>query len=205
MTKIYGFLILVVLCVGGFFGYKFYKGLKDGGLSVNQEKTTATATRIDSFKEIGQWEFLAVSDEELVDTTHTDEKKVLGFTVSKSTKELARVYSGTIHLGFNLKEDTKNNPDWIKVEGDTAVTVTLPKVHLLDNNILDEASSKSVIEKGQWTHNDRARLAAKAQRQIKARCLTPKNLKRAQDTAAGQVTALLKAMGFKEIDVQTES
>lgn len=78
-----------------------------------------TPTQIVSIKAIGEWEFLSVSAEELVDTV----RKGLF-----SNDELARIYFGTLRLGIDMRQVT---PGWITTNGDSVVVV-LPKVGLLD-------------------------------------------------------------------------
>ena len=85
-----------------------------------------TPTQIVSIKAIGEWEFLSVSAEELVDTV----RKGLF-----SNDELARIYYGTLRLGIDMHQVT---PGWITASGDSVV-VELPKVGLLDKAFIDEA------------------------------------------------------------------
>ncbi len=191
---------IVVLVVAGA-GYWFYTNTD---VSVNQEKTSTTATQIESFKEIGQWEFLAISSEEIVDTVVTTGRKMLGLSMGQSTRHLARIYTGTLHIGIDLQEDTKDNPEWIKMEADSTLSVTLPRPHLLDENFIDEAATRALIEKGPWTHEEKGQLTAKAQRQIKHHCLSPMNMERAEKAAVEQVGTLLKTMGFEKVKVTIE-
>ena len=65
-----------------------------------------TPTQIASIKQIGQWEFLSVSDEEMVDTTRNR---------FFADDELVRIYYGTLRLGIDMNE-VKNQ--WIKKEKD---------------------------------------------------------------------------------------
>ena len=81
-----------------------------------------TPTQITSIKAIGEWEFLSISAEELVDTLR---KGIF------SNDELARIYYGTLRLGVNMHQ---TRPGWIKTTGDS-VTVTLPKIGLLDKDL----------------------------------------------------------------------
>lgn len=54
-----------------------------------------TPTQIQSIKDIGEWEFLSVSLEELTDTVRK------GFI---SDDELSRIYYGTLRLGINMHQ-----------------------------------------------------------------------------------------------------
>ena len=118
-----------------------------------------TPTQIVSIKAIGEWEFLSVSAEELVDTV----RKGLF-----SNDELARIYFGTLRLGIDMRQVT---PGWITASGDSVV-VELPKVGLLDKAFIDEARTKSFFESGKWSAADREALYKKAYRQMKTHCLT---------------------------------
>ena len=72
-----------------------------------------TPTLIASMKSIGEWEFLSISDEEMIDTVRH------GFF---SDDELVRIYYGTLRLGIDMSQA---DADWIAHSGDS-VTVTLP-------------------------------------------------------------------------------
>lgn len=57
-------LLLIVIIGGGLYWLN-----KDNSISMEQEgKTTLSPTQIKSIEAIGQWEFLSISDEELIDT-----------------------------------------------------------------------------------------------------------------------------------------
>ena len=70
-----------------------------------------TPTQIRSIERIGEWEFLSISDEELVDTVRH------GFF---GDAQLVRIYYGTLRLGVNLHEA---EPGWIKA----VAAVSCPK------------------------------------------------------------------------------
>ncbi len=144
---------------------------------------------VEKMRSIGQWEFLSVSDEELVDTIRH------GFF---GDEELARIYYGTLRLGIDLSEVEEK---WIKMDGDT-VRVTLPAVKLLDNDFIDEARTRPFIEDGKWTEADRAALTRKAIAAMRRRCLTKDNIRKAEENAIEQVGAMVRAMGFEEVRVK---
>jgi len=150
-----------------------------------------TPQQIQLIKDIGEWEFLSVSNEELVDTV----RKGLF-----SDDHLVRIYYGTLRLGIDLSKAKKG---WIKTEGDS-VMVTLPRIGLLDRNFIDEARTKAFYESGRWTAADREALYRKAYRQMIAHCLTPENLRSAQDNADQQFRKMLKAMGFNYVSIDFE-
>ena len=147
-----------------------------------------TPSQVESIREIGEWEFLTVETEELVDTVDRS---------MFSSRQLSRVYYGKARLGINLKKTPKH---FITMRGDT-VDVTLPAVELLDPDFIDEARTKSFYESGSWDQNTRAALYKKARHQMLARCMTRENIHIAQYNAVDEVTRVFKAMGFVYVDV----
>ena len=125
-------------------------------LAPDNKKIEVTPIQITSVKEIGQWEFLSVSDEELVDSM---ESRIFG-----QPKKIVRIYYGTLRLGVDL---SKLQDDDLVLRGDT-VDVTLPAISLLDNDFIDEAKTKSFYETGTWPQSTRAALFQKAKKQMLA-------------------------------------
>ena len=165
---------------------------KDNHLEVGvNSDINVTPQQIQHIKDIGEWEFLSVSNEELVDTV----RKGLF-----SDDHLVRIYYGTLRLGVDL---SKAKVGWIRTQGDS-VTVKLPKVGLLDKDFIDEARTKAFYESGKWTAADREALYRKARRQMIAHCLTPENLRSAEDNADQQFRKMLKAMGFNYVSIDFE-
>lgn len=150
-----------------------------------------TPTQIESMRAIGEWEFMSVSNEELVDTVR---KGLL------SDDHLVRIYYGTLRLGINMHQA---RPHWLTVSGDTA-TAVLPKVGLLDKNFIDEARTKSFYESGSWQESDREALYKKAYRMMLQRCMTPTNLKAAEENAEAQFRKMLLALGYKNVIIKFE-
>ena len=148
-----------------------------------------TPQQIQSIKEIGEWEFLAISDEEMVDTIRRG---------IFSDDHLARIYYGTMRLGVNLKQVETG---WIVARGDT-IKVTLPKIGLLDRDFIDEARTKSFYESGKWSGEDREALLHRAYQRMLQRGLTPQNLKNAEQNGEAQVRQVLQGMGFKQVKIQ---
>ena len=158
------------------------------GLSQN-EKIDITPAQIRSLAAIGEWEFLSINDEEMLDTVRT------GFF---GDAELVRIYYGTLRLGINMREA---KPGWIKVENDS-LTVLLPPVKLLDHDFIDEARTLSFYEKGSWSNEARAQLYQKAYRVMLRRCVTTANIQSAQENARVQFGSLLHAMGFQKVRIR---
>ena len=115
----------------------------------SDDQIDVTPTQIMSIKAIGEWEFLSVNAEELVDTVRK------GFFTDD---ELARIYYGTLRLGIDMG---KLESDWIEASGDS-VMLLLPKVGLLDAAFIDEARTKSFFESGKWSPEDKEALYKKA-------------------------------------------
>ena len=151
----------------------------DSGIDITPEQ-------IQSIRNIGQWEFLSVSTEEMVDTVR---KGLL------SNDQLVRIYYGTMRLGVDMTRAE------LTAQGDS-VTLVLPRVGLLDANFIDEARTKSFYESGRWQPRDREALYEKARRQMLRHGLTKENLQAAEQNAGTQVRRLLKSMGYNHINIK---
>lgn len=139
----------------------------------------ATPTVLTEVKNIGQWEFLAISDEEMIDTVRK------GFF---SDDELIRIYYGTLRLGIDFSQC---EGEWIRTDGDSII-LDLPPVKLLDDDFLDETRTQSFIENGKWSNADRQTMAERAKAVMRQRCLTKENLELAQKNADRQLRDFLK-------------
>ena len=157
----------------------------------SNDKIDSTPTQIQSIRDIGEWEFLSISAEEMVDTVRK------GFF---SDDELVRIYYGTLRLGINMQN---LRDDAITLQGDT-LQVTLPKVSLLDKDFIDEAKTKSFYESGKWTPQAHQALYQKAHRQMLQHSLTPENLTTAQSNADSQLRNLFTQLGYKTITLTFE-
>ena len=158
----------------------------------NDERIDPTPTRVTSIEQIGQWEFLSVSDEELVDTVDR------GFL---RDKELARIYYGTMRLGIDTQSA---EPGWITIEDNDAVVVNLPPIQLLDKQFIDEARTRSFFESGSWKPADREAMYKKAYRKMLQRGMSAENIAIAEDNAKEQLTQLLRSMGYNDITINTQ-
>ena len=192
-TKIYVTLGLVAVIVVTGIVWRLTDEVKDAKLEVvSDNKIDITPEVIQSIKSIGEWEFLSIADEEMVDTTR---KGVF------SDDHLVRIYYGQLSLGVNMH---KVGPRWIEVAGDS-VTVTLPKVELLDNDFIDEARTKSFYESGKWSAADREAMYRRAYSLMKRNCLTPKNIRAAQNNAEAQMQNIMKSLGFRAVTVKFDN
>ena len=165
---------------------------KDNYLELGtNENIEPTPTQIQSIRDIGEWEFLSVSAEEMVDTVR---KGIF------TDDELVRIYYGTLRLGIDMQH---LSDDAITVKGDS-VEVILPKVGLLDKDFIDEAKTKSFYESGKWTPQAHQALYQKAQRQMLTHCLTKDNVNAAQSNAESQLRNLFTQLGYKNVILRFE-
>lgn len=151
-----------------------------------------TPTQITAMTETGEWEFLSVETEEIVDTVR---KGWFG------NDELTRIYFGTLRLGFDMRKADK---DWIFKVKDT-LYVTLPAISLLDEDFIDEARTQSFFESGKWSDKDRADLYNRAYKKMRDRCLTNENVRTAEQNAEMQFRKILKGIGFEHINIKFEN
>lgn len=170
---------LAVIAAVAAAAWLYYK-VKDDTLTLGiSQQVDTTPTIVERMRSIGQWEFLAIKDEEIIDTVRT------GFF---SDDELVRIYYGTLRLGIDLRACSE---EWIRTEDDT-VYVTVPEITLLDYNFIDEAQTRSFFETGKWTNADRKAMYEKARRQMLARCMTKENTDIAMANARDQISRMLK-------------
>ena len=175
-------IIAVVVCL-----VWFCNATKESTLSFSSnEEIDFTPTIVERMRSIGQWEFLSISDEELIDTVRT------GFFTDD---ELVRIYYGTLSIGIDLRDCSK---DWISTKGDT-IFVTLPEVKLLDQNFIDEASSRSFFETGSWSNKDRKAMYERARQRMLSRCLTEENLNTARLNAREQIGRMLRPIAEPKV------
>ncbi len=156
---------------------------------VSDGRIDVTPEQIESIRAIGEWEFLSVSDEEMVDTVRR------GFF---SDDRLARIYYGTMRLGIDMRELTS---DRITVSGDT-VTILMPPIRLLDDNFIDEARTRAFHESGRWSADDREAMYRRAAALMKQKGLTQENIRSAETNADVQLRDMMKAMGFATVVVR---
>ena len=183
-------LVVVVLLVVGFF---WLKGLTKGDhITIGTDnRIELTPTQIQSMKAIGEWEFLSVSAEEMVDTVR---KGIF------RDDELVRIYYGTLRLGLNMH---RLQQGWIKVEGDS-VAMTLPKIGLLDKDFIDEARTKPFFESGKWKPEERDALYREAYTPKMNHCLTQENLQAAEHNAEEQLRNMMRPMGISNVRITFE-
>lgn len=182
--------VTLVLVVAAVFLIK--RALTDQHIEVSHnQEISITPVVMESIRNTGQWVFMEIADEELVDTVRH------GFF---GDDELARVYYGTLRLGFDMQQYKE---EWLSVRGDTLIA-TLPPIGLVDDNFLDEARTRSFYESGKWSEEDRAALAKKAKDKMRQRCLSKSNLASARKSARTQLWTMFRALGFKNIRIENK-
>ena len=192
MSRLHGLSLIVAIAAPILLLIIVFSLLKGTSVGIEQnDRISVTPTQIRAIEEIGEWEFLSISDEELIDTVS------YGFF---GDSELVRIYYGTLRLGINLREA---KPGWIKVEKDS-IAVRLPSVRLLDQDFIDEARTVSFFESGTWTGQDRENLYQRAYQAMLRRCLTRQNINTAEQNARNQFHKLMLSMGYKKVNIQVE-
>ena len=177
--------VIVIAVIAIFFWVKSV--LKSNYIEIgSNDKIEPTPTQIQSIRDIGEWEFLSISAEEMVDTVRK------GFF---SDDELVRIYYGTLRLGINMQQ---LSDEAITLQGDT-LQATLPKVTLLDKDFIDEAKTKSFYESGKWTPQAHQALYQKAHRQMLHHFLTKENVNAAQSNAESQLRNLFTQLGYRNV------
>lgn len=184
-------LVIVVVVAALFFWVK--SAFKGNYVELgSSEAIEPTPTQIQSIRDIGEWEFLSITAEEMVDTVRK------GFF---SDDELVRIYYGTLRLGVDLKQLSS---EAITLRGDT-LQVVLPQVGLLDQDFIDEAKTKSFYESGSWSSSDRESLYRKARAQMLSHCLTSEHIATAQSNGETQFRRFLQSFGYQNIAISFEN
>lgn len=189
MKRIIIIIVLLAIIVAGVFFY--LKGNDLLGMSITKnERIEKTPIAINNIKQIKQWEFLSVTTEEVVDTVRKN--RIL------KDDELCCIYYGTLRLGVNLEQAAD---DWATVNNDSSITVKLPAIGLLDDQFIDEASTRVFYEEGSWEQHTMEQLYQKAANQMRRRALTKVNLAKAEENGRQTFTKLFETLGFKHVEV----
>lgn len=193
LSNIKALAIIIVALVVLVIYFSLRHTVKSSQVAITSNKTIEiTPEQIQSIRQLGEWEFLSVSDEEMVDTMRE------GFF---SDDHLVRIYYGTLRLGVNLHE---TKPGWIQARGDSII-VLLPPIKLLDEDFIDEARTKSFYESGRWTAEDREAMYRAAYRKMYNHCLTPSNISSAESNADNQFRQMLRSMGYNNVVIRFEN
>ena len=181
---------LIIVCVGGYFALKSF-GF-DFGFEKN--KIDNTPNQITQIKEIGEWEFLNLEYEVLVDTV-----RERSFLLTDDC--LARIYHGAMRLGINVHDFDDN---WIETYGDSVAVLNLPSIKLLDDRFIDEALTETFYENGKWDGATKEVMFREAEAKMRALALTAERYEMARAQAEARFTALFKALGFKTVTINID-
>lgn len=181
-------LIVIALAFIAYGGMVVYRNLTSTDSAVDKP-IAQSPEEIIHLRSIGQWEFLSVESEELVERHHTG---------LMSDRDLICIYRGTLRIGVDLRKLPEN---WVEVKGRNAI-VHLPQPSLLDENFLDESRTTVFMEQGLFRAEEREAMIAEAKNKMKQRALTTDNLSIARRNAESQFQKLFHAMGYEDVIVE---
>lgn len=155
---------------------------------------TPTPVNLDSIRAIGQWAFLTVEMDEVVDTVNHG---------LFSSDRISVAYHGTLHYGIDVAEA---RPGWVTIAGDTAVSVVLPPVKLLDDRFLDERNVKVYEGRDDMDFINKPTVRAALVRKAKAAMIRRgrENIPEARGKAEDEVRRIFSQHGYKKIVVRFE-
>lgn len=154
-----------------------------------------TPEEVRALRDIGQWEFMAINTEELVER---HEAHTFG------DKHLVKVFRGTLRLGIDMKQAPA---DWFTIDtinvpaGKRAAVLQLPDVTLLDTAFIDEARTTTFYEDGRFDAKAKQALYDEAAKAMKARALTEENITATRNAAKVQFTHIFQALGYDIVTV----
>ncbi|MGN0233886.1 MAG: DUF4230 domain-containing protein [Bacteroidaceae bacterium] len=183
-------ILMATLALLGWMAYLYLSGTSRSLFSFSAGSSLQadpTPMRIQAIRNIGQWEFLSIDDEEVVDTVR---RRWIG-----TDDHLVRIYRGTLRIGIDFRQC---NDDWALAYSDT-VKVRIPEVRLLDNLFIDEARARSFYESGRWDASVRNDLRLRAEQAMRRRCLTPENMQTARQTACEQLQRFFLSLGYAHV------
>lgn len=182
-------LILISLLVVGFAAWWLTMRLSDDRPLFSVEHSEAIAEspeEIRAMRDIGQWEFLSIDTEELIES---HERGLFG------DRHLVRVFRGTLRIGIDMQRAT---PDWFTPKGETAV-VRLPDVVLLDSAFINESRTVTFYEEGNWNAAEKQKQLDRARQAMLKRALNAQNLQQARKQAESQFRYLFNTFGYKDV------
>lgn len=172
---------------------KFVNGIGSAEVSIGSDNTiNITPERITSIKSIGQWEFMQVDDEVVIDTIR--HRHIV------ADDRLTCIYYGSVRLGIDLD---KAAADWITNRNDT-IDLLLPAPSVLDDRFIDEARTDVFYQTGRWGGYARELMYRRAVAEMKAFALSPENIRTVKSAAESRFTDLFMGLGAKEVTVSFE-
>ena len=184
---------LFVLLVGliGYGAMVAYRTLTNSNDAVEKpiEQSPEEIVRLQA---IGQWEFLSVEAEELVERHYSG---------LMSERDLVCIYRGTLRIGVDMR---KLPSDWVEMKERSAI-LHLPQPSLLDENFLDESRTTVFFEQGVFRPEERDAMRTEAKDKMKQRAMTAENLSIARRNAEAQFQKLFLAMGYEDVVVEFDA
>lgn len=158
----------------------------------NQPEVMEVAAQIVSLQELRQLEFLCVDMEEMEDTLIINP----GF---KPAYRFARIYKGRAHLGIDLRRVY----EWALRSNDT-LYLTLPDIQLLDENIVNDLSTRTFYASGEMTPVIKQELYERAKRDMRRRAMMTTNVEMARENAREHFVNLFKQLCGEKVVVEIE-
>lgn len=183
-------LFLLLLALIGYGAMVAYRTLTHSNDAVEKpiEQSPEEIVRLQA---IGQWEFLSVEAEELVERHYSG---------LMSERDLVCIYRGTLRIGVDMR---KLPSDWVEMKERSAI-LHLPQPSLLDENFLDESRTTVFFEQGVFRPEERDAMRTEAKDKMKKRAITAENLSIARRNAEAQFQKLFLAMGYEDVVVEFE-
>lgn len=184
------FFILLVALIG-YGAMVAYRTLTNSNDAVDKpiEQSPEEIMRLQA---IGQWEFLSVEAEELVERHYSG---------LMSERDLVCIYRGTLRIGVDMR---KLPSDWVEMKERSAI-LHLPQPSLLDENFLDESRTTVFFEQGVFRTEERDAMRTEAKDKMKKRAMTTENLSIARRNAEAQFQKLFLAMGYEDVVVEFDA
>lgn len=157
---------------------------------VSEKEIAVTPQVVKSIKDIRQWEFVKLTDEEVIDTV----RKVALWPDDR----LVLVFYGTPRIGIDLSDASDN---WV-VNRNDSIILTLPQPRLLDTNFIDEALTEVFAQSGKWSASDRERMYESARSKMVARALSDDNLQRVRNAAQERFSTIFMSLGAANVEMR---
>ena len=184
------FFILLVALIG-YGAMVAYRTLTNSNDAV-EKPIEQSPEEIMRLQAIGQWEFLSVEAEELVERHYSG---------LMSERDLVCIYRGTLRIGVDMR---KLPSDWVEMKERSAI-LHLPQPSLLDENFLDESRTTVFFEQGVFRPEERDAMRTEAKDKMKKRAMTTENLSIARRNAEAQFQKLFLAMGYEDVVVEFDA
>lgn len=184
------FFVLLVALIG-YGAMMAYRTLTNSNDAV-EKPIEQSPEEIMRLQAIGQWEFLSVEAEELVERHYSG---------LMSERDLVCIYRGTLRIGVDMR---KLPSDWVEMKERSAI-LHLPQPSLLDENFLDESRTTVFFEQGVFRPEERDAMRTEAKDKMKQRAMTAENLSIARRNAEAQFQKLFLAMGYEDVVVEFDA